>query len=318
MGLALAAITAGGGCQTGAPRLKLAHEPLAVDQPPKYLGSFATAKPSGERLFPQSLVVTGSQLYVAYTGLNRGDIYTFEGQRDGEFAAGHPGSTPIPVSMAFDSQGQRYLADRDSGMVLVFEAGGAFAYRLPPRSRQGAPPPVTVSAPGGVAARDNAVYISDTKDGLVKAFNIYNQEPIVTFGAIPGQERLGIPAGLVVTDDGRVLVADAGRGVVEVFSCDGRYAYRFHDPSNGDVLNRPEAIAIDSEPTGPFTQGRVHVVDSAQNKIFVYDYFGNFLFSYGNTAGNGLSHPQAIAVAPEERLIFIADTQNQEIDVYGY
>lgn len=322
IGLALAGMAVGVALlllgRVGAQGLKLAHEPLPVDQPPKYLGSIALTRQGGERLFPQSLVVTGSQLYVGYTGIDRGDIFTFEGQRVGELAAGHPGSSPIPVGMAFDGQGRRYLADRTGGMVLVFDARGAFAYRLPSRPLPGSPSLVPIWSPGGVAVRDNAVYVSDTEDGLVKVFDIDTLEPIVSFGASYTEKRLASPAGLVVTDDGRVLVADADRGVVEVFTCDGRYAYRFHEPSNGEKLARPEAIAIDTEPTGAFAPGRVHVVDSAQGKVFVYDYFGNFLFTYGSSAGNGLSRPKGIAVAPEERLIFVADSKNQEIDIYGY
>jgi hypothetical protein len=293
------------------------HDPLPADQPPVYLGKIVTGNGSPDRAYPKSLAVREDQLYVTYDGEDTGDIYSLDGELVGSFNIGIPGTRPDPAGIAFDDQGRRYVADGKAGMVLVYDNDGQFIHRLPARLQSGNAPVPVIDEPGGVAVEQSAVYISDKSNGTVNVIDINTLEPIVSFwGGSEDETRLGLPLGIVVTDDGRVLVADAGKGTVEVFSCDGRYAYRF----SGDNLIYPSAIAIDNEPPAKFAPGRIHVVDGAQGKVYVYDYFGEPLFSYGDIGeGSGVSgQPASIAISHEERLIFLADGLSHEINVYGY
>ncbi|MFZ3063250.1 MAG: hypothetical protein WA148_05885 [Actinomycetota bacterium] len=135
------------------------------------------------------------------------------------------------------------------------------------------------------------------------------------------------PSYAIVSPDGRVLVSDTDLGMMKAYTCTGWYAYPFEKGKGKETLVAPRAIDYDdlsnpkyekakgADPSGIRSHGRVHVVDKARNRVFTYTTTGNFLFSYGQ---GKLSSPNGIAIDTKHRLIFIADTGNRRITVWGY
>lgn len=62
--------------------------------------------------------------------------------------------------------------------------------------------------------------------------------------------------------------------------------------------------------------GRVHVVDLASQKVFVFTKQGKYLLSY-DRGDKPLSYPNGIAVDTNAGLIYIADRLNNRIAVFS-
>ncbi|HSG98645.1 MAG TPA: hypothetical protein VLB27_01260, partial [candidate division Zixibacteria bacterium] len=136
---------------------------------------------------------------------------------------------------------------------------------------------------------------------------------------------LRFPSALYVTIDGRLLVGDAGSGHIEVFTCDGRYIYRF-DSLNTATLAAPQAFAADHladphlmdsatfDPSNVRSQGRIHVADANNGQVHMFSPLGRYVGSY---PGDGrLKKPAGITVDKWTRNIYITDPVARRLFVY--
>lgn len=309
------------------------HKKTTYGQSPIFLGSIKC------NLKPLSLSLYRNRLYVSYRGSSRVDVFSPKGEYIRSITLLEE-TQPRTISVGKE---KIFVADK-TGEVRIFSTKGEFLnfYRFLPEKQ------AKIKALS-VSFNKDQLYVADS--GLpgvlvISEVTIYGPvekgEPVVLTEegelilTIPEKRfrprwvtkewDLENPSYALISPDGRVLVSDTVLDIVKVYTCTGMYAYSFEEIKDG--LEKPLSMAYDGllnpeyeeeegsfDPSGIREHGRVHVVDKARNEVFVYTTTGNFLFSYGQ---NKLSSPNGIAVDTEHRLIFIADTGNQRITVWGY
>lgn len=110
---------------------------------------------------------------------------------------------------------------------------------------------------------------------------------------------------------GRILVADAVAGCVQVFAGDGTWLRTLGGPGDGPgQLNRPTHVAVDRA-------GQVYVTDSLNCRVQVFDAEGRALRSIGR-AGDSSGHfgrPKGVAVDRQGNLL-VADALHEVIQIF--
>ena len=128
-------------------------------------------------------------------------------------------------------------------------------------------------------------------------------------GGLAGQ--LEYPAGLAVSGDNEVFVADSDNHRIQVFDMDGAFLRMWGSMGNGDGdLHNPEHIAVSHT-------GEVFVVDCFNHRVQVFSSVGTFLRKWGSFgAGHGqFQFPRGIAVTDNGEVV-VADTRNHRIQVF--
>lgn len=167
-----------------------------------------------------------------------------------------------------------------------------------------------VADPSGVAiARDGTIYISDTANRRIRAFDRRGR-PLNATDDAAARSDVHTPRGLAVAGDGRLYVVDAGTDEVKVLDRTGRVerAWGGHGSGPGQ-LNTPTGIAVRA--------GHVYVADTANHRVCVFDTSGRYersLGGHGETAGR-LNRPADVAVDAKGR-VYVADTLNHRIQVF--
>lgn len=273
-------------------------------RPPHYLYSIKFQHKQGI----QAMTFGQGKLMVAYKGLHIIDTYSLNGKYEGSFPIA-PDTRINPVSMAQNRVGSLYLCDMANRVVLVFGSEHKFRYPFPPRKI--APSSISfINAPGDVFVNRGNAFIIDMADKSVKVFTETGEFLMSIRNWGKAGEKFLHPAAVMQCADGRILVSDAFMKKVVVFNCAGKFAYFFEDPTEG--FGQPVAMTIDSG-------GNIHVVDVLKEKVFVYDNYGRYLFAYGSSGSRAyqMRMPVDIVADPDGKHIFIADSGNQEIDVWG-
>lgn len=281
---------------------------IDVKKMPKYLYNIPC-----RHQWPQAVAVFSDKLYVSYKNLSIIDIYDYYGKYTDSFSP-FPGGESDPIWLATDTMGDLYVADVKNRVVLVFDQNHHLRYPFPPR-RLNQNSEDFLHVPIAVSTYQRLVYITDMGSNSIKAF-LNNGDYLMTIkGLNKNGKKPWHPMGVTICQDGRILVSDVMENKVAVFNCTGKFAYFFED---GDTegkykLSAPGAMAIDG-------LNRVHVIDSLSYRIFVYDNHGRFLFTYGGKGyeTSRLNSPWGITIDKTKNLIFIADSKNQQIDVWSY
>jgi DNA-binding beta-propeller fold protein YncE len=176
-------------------------------------------------------------------------------------------------------------------------------------------------------------YVADMNLRRVLAISLNDVPDLTEVGemvlSIPGENEpvVGFPSTVFVTDDGRLLIGDAGEGLVRVFTCDGRPIYQF-DRVPGRAKLAPQGFAADdvvdpsaqdehsADPSGIRNQGRLHLVDGFTGQVHMFSPLGKYLGSY--PSGSRLLGPAGIAVDRSGKRIYVADPPAGRILVYRY
>lgn len=112
------------------------------------------------------------------------------------------------------------------------------------------------------------------------------------------------PQALATDASGRLFVADAKAGVVEVRDRYGRLETRWTG------LQQPVAVAADDE-------GRVFVAETEPGAVRIFDLAGIRPVSYLGRGEGEFALPTAISVAPQAKLVFVADGGEHAVKVYS-
>jgi DNA-binding beta-propeller fold protein YncE len=156
-----------------------------------------------------------------------------------------------------------------------------------------------LNASGIDVTSDGTIYAADTVRRKVYIFERGAKE-IRSFGKA---DELLSPGGLAVDEEnGRVLIADAKKHMVVVFSMDGEKLFEIGSRGTGDgQFNFPYDLAL-----GP--GGRIYVVDSGNFRVQIFDKDGAYIGKFGSvgTAEGLFARPKGIALDSEGH-IYVVD-----------
>jgi DNA-binding beta-propeller fold protein YncE len=230
----------------------------------------------------------------------------------------------LPINVAVDANGTRYVTDTTRGQVLVYSAKDEFLGAIGKKDEL---------KPVGVAVTGNRLYVTDLKTHSVIVYDKAKREPLFSIPRDPdnARSRLLSPTNIAIDKQGRVYVSDTGGFYIQIYDADGNYLRTIGEQGlTPGSFALPKGIAVDRE-------GRVYVVDAATQVIQIFDNQGRILMYFGNPKGSGpgsTSLPAGIAVdydhlkffqqyaSPDfklEYLIFITNQYgDQKVSVYGF
>jgi len=150
------------------------------------------------------------------------------------------------------------------------------------------------------------IYVTDTQNRRVQRFD-RNLNFISTIQIEPTDDfsGFGLLEGMAVTSSGELLLSDIEDD--HVIKLDNFYAYErtFGGFGYGEgSLRDPLGISVDR-------RENVYVADSQNDRVAIYDLFGNFLKSVGERT---LKKPSGVTVG-EDDLIYVANTEKNSIAI---
>jgi RHS repeat-associated protein len=153
-------------------------------------------------------------------------------------------------------------------------------------------------------ARDGSIYVSDTGNNRVEAFNGHTGEYNSTFGTTgEGNGQFKEPTGITVDESGNIYVADSGNKRIEVFNPEGKYQSK---------------VITSATPTGLAINGDTLYVIEGGTLIDEYEvYFGTYrkLSTFGNAGENQLKNAKGIAYYNKK--LYVSNTKLNHINRYN-
>jgi len=214
------------------------------------------------------------------------------------------------VGVSVDRQGQWYVADAMSNVVLVINDQGQVQRRIGGMRWLSRLVNVAVDPAG------QRVYAIDQsgRTHRVRVFDATTGSLLMDVGDDGSDAALlNLPVDAAVGHDGRLYVVDSGNFRVAVFDRDGKFLFDFGSAGkHPGQFARPKEIAIDA-------QGHVYVADAGHGHVQVFDVQGKFLYAVGTRADQGASAtymlPAGVAIDSDERL-YVLDQWYVKLDVY--
>lgn len=279
-----------------------------------------------DHLNPVRLLFRLDTLYVSYSGMARIDMYTPDLEKIGTLLLDDP--VPIFPTDFIVADSELYVCDHSKGVIVVYGRDGEFK-----DSYGTLPDNTTQLRPFSLAYLGGVLYVGDAGQRKVLAISMADAPGITERGelilTIPNDDDhpIQFPGALDITPDGRMVIGDAGRGRVDVFTCDGRYIYSFDSLPPQPPL-APQGLAMDNitdsslqdtasfDPSGLRLMGRIHVVDAGAGKIHMFNPLGKYIASYPE--GESLQKPSDIAIDKTRRRVYVAEPVKGRILMYRY
>jgi len=209
-----------------------------------------------------------------------------------------------PTGITIDPEGNLLIADTGNDRVVKCDREGKFLKETGGfGSEEGQFNRLTS------IATDNGlnIYVVDTQNKRVQRFD-RSLNFISTIQIEPSENfsGFGMLEGIAVAPGGELLLSDIEDDYV--IKLDNFYAFErtFGGFGYGEgSLRDPLGISVDRK-------GNVYVVDSQNDRVAIYDLFGNFLKSLGETT---LRKPGGVTFG-EDGLIYVANTEKNSIAIF--
>jgi len=283
--------------------------------PPEYL--YSISGPPGEDALTRPVgVVVGEDdlVYATDTHADVVRVYTKEGRYRFSFSAVDDGTNTelqAPAYLAKDAENNIYVTDRRLRGVYVFTPEGEYIRRIVPEGEA-----ATTFGPLGMAFdAEGNLWVTDVGETLVHRIVVFDPDgnEIMRFGSTGQAGQMSdlagnfyFPNGVVVSEDGRILIGDSNNRRVQVFTGEGQFEYFIR------TSGIPRGMVIDSE-------DRLYVVDALSHTTDVYSLDGDRIVSFGaEGVGPGqFRYANAISLDSDER-IYITDRENNQIQVWAW
>jgi len=238
---------------------------------------------------PYGIATQGNKIYVTDTLAGKVAVIDLP-QKKFEWLKGDfgPGQLKKPISLATDSDGTLYVADRGRKRIVVFDAEGNFtrvygeAYDM---------------SPVDVAVDERRVYALDRSRNKILVFNKKNGQLIEGLGQSSenAAENLAVPTVMALSQQGVFYVTNAGNGQIVKLDRDGHVLKTIGKMGDGfGQFGRPRGVAIDDKK-------RVYVVDAAHQNVQMFNEDDRLLMFFGDPGliVGSLNIPAGIAVTNE-------------------
>ena len=219
------------------------------------------------------------------------DTFGGKGKHSGQFRA--------PCALAIDREQNIFILERENRRIQKF-SNGTFTTIGQKGSKLG--------DPWGIAVTDERIFVTDWQKNCVYILDRNGKH----LGCIASDSiMLKLPAGIAVTSEGHLLVADQENHCIWMITQDGRIirqiGYKGDKPGQ---LNSPYGIAID-------TNGLVIVTESGNSRVSVFSQQGEFLMCFGGRGSEEgrFNQPRHVSVNSKGQIV-VADEMNQRIQIF--
>jgi gluconolactonase len=117
----------------------------------------------------------------------------------------------------------------------------------------------------------------------------------------------GMPTGAAFHKDGRLFLCDSGRAELLAITPNGSITV-LADEHDGSPLYGPNDLAFDGRGNLYFTDPKGSTADTPVGNVYLYRYDGGL-----ELLDTGYAFPNGIAVGPDGKSIYLAETQTQRI-----
>jgi sugar lactone lactonase YvrE len=244
--------------------------------------SFVTGEtpPSQPIVKPYGVALASNILCVCDTGTRSIGMLDLVQKTMRRFMPTGMGMLGVPISLAFDSDGTRYVADSGRNQILIYGTDDSFRGAIGEGNTNSL-------RPTGVAITADKLYITDLNSHCVRVYDKDERKQLFTIPRDPEAAedkepgKLYMPVNLALDRQGQVYVSDMAACRVQVYDAEGKHLRSLG--TRGDMpgqFARPKGIAVDRE-------DRVYVVDAATQVCQIFDSAGKLLLFFGEPEGSG-------------------------------
>lgn len=227
-----------------------------------------------------------------------------------------PGQFAYPGPLAFDHQGNAYVADPDQNRIEKFDSKGNFLVQWGTFGTNVG----QLNYPDGVAVNSSGqVFVSDCFNNCIHKFSGTGsfQGQFGSEGTNFGQ--FSNPGVITFDSNDNLYVVDTPGGSfndfrVQKFDSTGHFLLQWgsYGPNNATSIE-VAGIATD-------TSGNVYVADGSNNRIQKFTSNGTFLTEWGElgTGPGQFNSPAGITLDATGNYVFVSDYYNARIQVFAY
>jgi DNA-binding beta-propeller fold protein YncE len=281
--------------------------PAWPDCAPYYLSKWGS-QGNGNSQFqsPMDVASDGSNIYVADTGNNRIQKFSYNGSYQTQWGTAGAGNGQFnaPRSVATDGP-YIYVVDTGNNRVQKFSSSGVYSTQWGSAGGGNG----QFSTPFGIAVHASGyVYVVDRDNNRIQKFTT-NGGYVTQWGGVgTGDGQFNSPWAVAVNGAGdRVYVADWGNNRVQVFTSTGGYVTKWSTGAGGAALLHPAGLDLDAV--------SIYVSDG-NHQIQRFTTTGTYLSSWGSLgAGDGQFNGPVGVVGSAG--IYVADANNHRIQRFG-
>lgn len=248
------------------------------------------------RLLAIALILSGTATADVSVGFRFDAVFGEVGGGEGQFLD--------PEGLAVDMSGDLFVADTGNDRVQKLNRDGTFLMEVGGSGWGNG----QFDKPVGVAAgKGLEIYVSDSRNRRIQVFNL-NLRLLSIIGGpeANGAIEMGTLGGIAVSGSDEILFGDIDADQLVQIDTYSRIDHSFGGFGYGaGNLRRPLGVAVESRKA-------VYVCDSENDRIAVFDRFGNFQKTLGDDT---LMQPAGVCVGPDGTLV-VADTGHHRIIVF--
>ena len=158
--------------------------------------------------------------------------------------------------------------------------------------------------------RDNNLYVPDQNNHRIQVLTT-DLKFVRSFGTQGNQNgQFSSPFDVSFDDANNLFVADRGNHCVLVLTTEGQFLRRFSQKANGEFLNYPRSIAIDSS-------NIVYVSENGLSKcVSVFTSQGDYITSFGGEGSEEGRFQNIYGLSINKDLLVVSDHGNGRLQIY--
>ena len=171
----------------------------------------------------------GGKIFVCDTVQNLVEVFDLNKHRASYFTPQGEGRLQMPINIAIDADGTRYVADSYRRQVVIYGDDGTYLGAIGKKDEM---------KPTDVAVSSNRLYVADMQNHNVRVYGKADHQLLFTVpnGSNTNEGQLFSPANLALDNKGRLLVSDVGGADVQIYDLDGKYLRTIGQPAWGRGL----------------------------------------------------------------------------------